>query len=74
MRKAAGLNDFRIHDIRHSFASTAAESGASLLHIGKLLGHKKSTTTERYAHIANNPVKELNENIGNLIKDTMENI
>ncbi len=74
VRKAAGLNDFRIHDIRHSFASTAAESGASLLHIGKLLGHKKSTTTERYAHIANNPVKELNENIGNLIKDTMENI
>ena len=40
----------------------------------KLLGHKKSTTTERYAHIANNPVKELNENVGNLIKDSMKNI
>lgn len=74
VRKAAGLENFRIHDLRHSFASVAAENGASLLHIGKLLGHKKSTTTERYAHIANNPVKELNENVGNLIKDTMKNI
>ncbi|MGH1407751.1 MAG: tyrosine-type recombinase/integrase [Rhodomicrobiaceae bacterium] len=74
VRDTAGLKNFRIHDLRHSFASVAAESGASLLHIGKLLGHKKSATTERYAHIANNPVKELNENVGNLIKDTMKNI
>ncbi|GJM01359.1 MAG: integrase [Methyloligella sp.] len=74
VRKAANLDDFRIHDIRHSFASIAAESGASLLHIGKLLGHKKSTTTERYTHIANNPIKELNETVGGLIKDTMKNI
>lgn len=74
VRKAAGLDDFRLHDIRHSFASTAAESGASLLHIGKLLGHKKSTTTERYAHIANNPIKELNETVGTLIKESMKDI
>jgi len=74
VRKAAGLENFRIHDIRHSFASTAAESGASLLHIGKLLGHKKSATTERYTHIANNPIKELNETIGTLIKDSMKNM
>ncbi len=72
VRKTARLENFRIHDLRHSFASTAAESGASLLHIGKLLGHKKSTTTERYAHITNNPVKELNEEVGHLIKDTMK--
>ena len=72
VRKAACLENFRIHVIRHSFASTAAESGASLLHIGKLLGHKKSITTERYTHIANDPVKELNETIGSLIKGTME--
>lgn len=72
VRKAAKIDDFRIHDIRHSFASIAAESGASLLHIGKLLGHKKSTTTERYTHLGNNPIKELNETVGILIKDTMK--
>ncbi len=72
VRKAAEIDDFRIHDIRHSFASIAAESGASLLHIGKLLGHKKSTTTERYAHLGNNPIKKLNETVGTLIKDTMK--
>lgn len=74
VRKAAGLDDFRIHDIRHSFASIAAESGASLLHIGKLLGHKKASTTERYAHIANAPVMKLNDTVGDFIKGTMNNI
>jgi integrase len=37
IRKSAALDDFRIHDIRHSFASIAAEGGAFLLHIGKLI-------------------------------------
>ncbi len=74
VRKVAGVGDLRIHDIRHSFASIAAQSGASLLHIGKLLGHKKATTTERYAHISNDPVTKLNENIGSLINETMNKI
>lgn len=73
VRETAGLKNFRIHDIRHSFASIAAQSGASLLHIGKLLGHKKAATTERYAHVANDPVKDLNQAVGNLINDTMGN-
>lgn len=71
VRKASALEDFRIHDIRHSFASIAAQSGASLLHIGKLLGHKKAATTERYAHVANDPVRTLNENVGNIIDATL---
>ncbi|CAN0515990.1 unnamed protein product, partial [Scytosiphon promiscuus] len=49
----------------------AAERGASLLHIRKLLGHKKTTTTERYPHLANQPIKKLNTTIGNIIKETM---
>lgn len=67
VRKTAGLDDFRIHDIRHSFASIAAQKGASLLHIGKLLGHKKATTTERYAHLGDSSLRELNESLGQVI-------
>lgn len=67
IRQSAGLRDFRLHDIRHSFASIAAENGASLLHIGKLLGHKKSATTERYAHISDSPLRKLNQSVGEVL-------
>jgi hypothetical protein len=39
-----------LHDLRHSFATFAVESGASLYHVGRALGHAKASTTERYAH------------------------
>ena len=45
------LEDFRIHDLRHTFASFALEGGYSLAQIGKLLGHKSPATTNRYAHL-----------------------
>jgi integrase len=64
MRRAAKLSDVRIHDLRHSFASIAAASGMSLPVIGKLLGHTKSATTERYSHLAADPLKAANEAIG----------
>ncbi len=63
-RKRAGLEDLRIHDLRHTFASVAAASGASLPIIGKLLGHAQSTTTERYAHLAADPVRIVGERTG----------
>ena len=72
IRKSAGLDDFRIHDIRHSFASIAAQSGASLLLIGKLLGHKKSRTTERYAHLEENSARKLNEEVGSFINNIVK--
>jgi len=72
VKELADLKDFRIHDIRHSFASVAAESGASLLHIGKLLGHKKSATTERYAHLADNPIKDLNNDVGRSLASSLK--
>ena len=71
VRKAADLDDFRLHDLRHCFASTAAEEGGSLLYIGKLLGHKKTSTTERYAHLADNSAKELNEKVGRTIQNRL---
>lgn len=53
IRKAAGLDDVRLHDLRHTFASFAAGRGRSLPEIGLLLGHRNTATTARYAHLAN---------------------
>lgn len=52
LRAAAGLQDFRLHDLRHSYASVAAAAGMSLPQIGALLGHNSPQTTARYAHLA----------------------
>jgi integrase len=57
IRAAAGLDDVRLHDLRHSFASVAASSGMGLLIIGKMLGHTQPATTGRYAHLESDPVK-----------------
>ena len=58
VRERAGLDDVRIHDLRHSFASRALALGESLPTIGKLLGHSKIQTTARYAHLARDSVQE----------------
>jgi hypothetical protein len=57
LRHAAALPELRLHDLRHSFASVPATSGESLLVVRSLLGHKRASTTERYAHLADDPVK-----------------
>jgi integrase len=57
VRARAGLKNVRIHDLRHTFASTAVVSGQGLPMIGKLLGHTQVQTTARYAHLAADPVK-----------------
>ena len=58
VRKRAELDDVRIHDLRHSFASRALALGEPLPMIGKLLGHTKIQTTARYAHLAMDSVRE----------------
>jgi len=63
LRKAAGLDDVRIHDLRHSFASFGANAGDSLLIIGALLGHRSAKSTERYAHLAAGPVQDAAQRI-----------
>ena len=55
----AEIANVRIHDLRHTFASIAVSNGASLPTIGKLLGHTQTQTTERYAHLADNPLAAL---------------
>jgi integrase/predicted DNA-binding transcriptional regulator AlpA len=58
IRKAAGLEDVRLHDLRHAFASLGVAGGDSLVIVGALLGHRSAKTTERYAHLAEHPVKD----------------
>jgi integrase len=67
IRKRAGLDFVRIHDLRHSFASVGAGHKESLLIIGKILGHKNYATTQRYAHVHNDPLKEAVERIGDAL-------
>lgn len=52
----AGVTGWRVHDMRHAFASMAASAGNSLPVVGHLLGHSQPQTTARYAHLADNPV------------------
>ena len=63
VRKNAGVEDVRIHDLRHSFASRALSLGESLPMIGRLLGHRKVQTTARYAHLARDSVKAAGERV-----------
>lgn len=61
VRYAAKLDGVRLHDLRHSYASVPATSGESLLILKTLLGHKRVATTERYAHLGDDPVKRAAE-------------
>jgi integrase len=58
VKLAAGLSDARIYDLRHTFASIGAGGGLSLLIIGRLLGHTQARTTQRYSHLADDPLRE----------------
>ena len=59
IRGLAGLPTLRLHDLRHAFASLAVANNESLFLVGKVLGHKKAATTERYAHLSQDPMKQL---------------
>ena len=71
IRGRADLGDVRLHDLRHSFASAGAAGGLSLPLIGALLGHKDPKTTQRYAHLADDPVKAAADRISAIIEAAM---
>ncbi|HCM0980116.1 TPA: tyrosine-type recombinase/integrase [Vibrio parahaemolyticus] len=71
IRKAAGIKDsFRIHDLRHSFASILINSGnATLYDVQHLLGHQSPQTSTRYAHLASSRLREVSANVAELVGD-----
>ncbi len=64
IRALAGLDDVRIHDLRHTYASIGAGLGMSLPLLGRLLGHTQASTTQRYAHLSQDPVRVAADAIG----------
>ncbi len=64
IRLLAGLENVRLRDLRHSFASNAVSGGASLPIVGALLGHADSATTQRYAHLSDDPLRAVSDAVG----------
>ncbi|WP_245332100.1 tyrosine-type recombinase/integrase [Bradyrhizobium sp. NAS80.1] len=62
-----GMMDTRPYDLRHTLASVGASGGLSLPIIGRLLGHTQARTTQRYAHLYDDPLKEAATKIGTVI-------
>lgn len=68
----AGLQNLRLHDLRHSYASVGAASGMGLPIVGKLLGHSSPATTARYAHLADDPLRRASDSISHTIAAAMD--
>nr|WP_320131707.1 tyrosine-type recombinase/integrase [uncultured Holophaga sp.] len=64
IRELAKLEGVRIHDLRHTFASMAVQSGLSLEMVGGLLGHSQASTTKRYSHLSNRFLSTENKKVG----------
>jgi len=64
VRAEVGLDDLRLHDLRHAHASLALRRGENILAIGRLLGHRRAETTLKYIHLADSMVREAAETVG----------
>jgi integrase len=71
LRKKAGLEDVRLHDMRHNFASEGEKSGLSIPIIAKLLGHRELRTTEKYIHTTQDPVKQAADKVAEKINGAL---
>ena len=72
IREKAELDDLRIHDLRHQFASTGVDLHEPLFLIGQALGHADASTTERYSHAGADPIRETSERIGEHIASALK--
>lgn len=68
VRAQAGLDDVRLHDLRHTYASIAVAGGLSLPIVGRLLGHASPSMTARYAHLADDPVRRAAALVGEQVE------
>lgn len=73
IRVRAGIPDVRIHDLRHNFASLLINSGRSLYEVQKLLGHSQISTTQRYAHLTQDTLKDATETVSSLVNKNNNN-
>ena len=64
LMKETRLKNFRIHDLRHTYASILVSQGHSLQVIGRLMGHSQNQTTARYAHLYDNPLRLAQDGVG----------
>ena len=71
VRKLAGIEDVRLHDLRHTFASQAAMQGIPLPVVARLLGHAQVQMTLRYAHVSDRDVEAAAERIGGVMAAIM---
>ena len=67
LRAEAGLDEVRLHDLRHTYASLALRQGETVLAIGKLLGHADPETTLKYTHPADAAAMEAAETLGAIL-------
>jgi integrase len=58
IRKKAGIEDVRLHDLRHTYASVAMKDGIDPFTLKEIMGHKNLSTTLRYAHLADDAVQK----------------
>lgn len=70
VKAAAGIDNLRLHDLRHTFASLTISQGASLYEVQKLLGHTSSQMTPRYAHLADDNLRAVSDDVAREIGDT----
>ena len=72
IRKEVGIEDIRVHDLRHTVASQAVARGVALPTVARMLGHSDPKMTLRYAHVSDRDAEAAAERIGKVIETAMQ--
>ena len=71
VRREAGIEDVRLHDLRHTMASHAVMNGVPVPVVSRLLGHSNVQMTLRYAHLADRDIEAAAERVGSAMAQVM---